>query len=72
MARQTVQFTDRALQMVAEDKIQAALRAGEFDHLPGFGQPHPLIDEEYDPHWWIRRKLAREGLAGLERPQGKG
>jgi len=65
MGRQSFQLAERAIRMVAEDKIQAAMRDGEFDNLPGFGQPHPIIDEEYDPHWWIRRKLACEGLGSL-------
>lgn len=47
---------------MAEHKIQAAIEAGEFADLPGLGRPCRLIDEPYDPHWWIRRKLAREGL----------
>ena len=55
-------FTERAIQIVAEDKLRAAIAAGEFERLSGLGKPHPIFDEEYDPHWWIRRKLAREGL----------
>lgn len=55
-------FTERALQIVAEDKIRAAYEAGEFDHLPGFGQPCTACDEPYDRHWWIRRKLRAEGM----------
>jgi hypothetical protein len=61
--------SDRALQIVADDKIRAAQAAGQFDNLPGFGRPHPIFDEEYDPHWWIRRKLAREGLHGAIQPE---
>jgi hypothetical protein len=55
-------FSDRAIQIVAENKIRAAIEAGEFDNLPGFGQPSELIDELYDPHWWIRRKLREEQM----------
>ncbi len=55
-------FSDRAIQFVAENKIRAAIDAGEFDNLPGFGQPSPLIDEPYDPFWWIRSKLRDEHL----------
>jgi hypothetical protein len=55
-------FTDRAIDIVADDKIRAAIQRGEFDHLPGFGKPNPLCDEPYDENWWIRRKLAEEGL----------
>ena len=57
-------LTEKAIQIVAEDKVCAAIAAGEFEDLPGLGKPHPIFDEEYDPHWWIRRKLAREGLHG--------
>jgi hypothetical protein len=55
-------LSDRAIQIVAENKILAAIKAGEFDHLPGFGKQNALIDEPYDPSWWIRRKLQREQL----------
>jgi hypothetical protein len=55
-------MSDRAIQIIAENKIRAAVEAGEFDNLPGFGQPAAIFDEPYDPHWWIRRKLKRERL----------
>ena len=53
-------LTDRAIQIVAENKIRAAIEAGEFDNLPGLGKPAAICDEPYDPFWWIRRKLQRE------------
>ena len=62
MSSQQPLLTDRALQIIADNKIRAAIQAGEFDSLPGFGQPSAIIDEPYDPHWWIRRKLQREQL----------
>jgi len=55
-------FSERAIQIIAEDKIRAAMNAGQFDNLPGFGQPSELIDEPYDPLWWVRRKLKIENL----------
>ena len=55
-------FSERAMAIVAENKIRAAIDAGEFDNLPGLGKPSPLIDEPYDPFWWVRRKLQREQL----------
>jgi hypothetical protein len=58
-------LSDRAIQIIAENKIRAAIHAGEFDNLPGFGQPAAIFDERYDPHWWIRRKLRREQLASV-------
>lgn len=48
---------ERALQIIADDKIAAAVVAGEFDKLPGLGRPHPIFDEPYDPDWWVRRRL---------------
>ena len=52
-------LSDRAIQIVAENKIRAAIEAGEFDNLPGYGKPAAICDEPYDPHWWIRRKWIR-------------
>jgi hypothetical protein len=64
MSQQSL-LTDRAIQVVAENKIRAAIEAGEFDNLPGLGQPAAIFDEPYDPHWWIRRKLKHEELQQL-------
>lgn len=55
-------FSDHALQIVAENKLRAAIEAGEFDNLPGLGKPSPIFDEPYDPFWWVRRKLRSEQL----------
>ncbi|MBX7168253.1 MAG: DUF1992 domain-containing protein [Pirellulales bacterium] len=55
-------ISERAIRLVAEDKIRAAIADGAFDNLPGLGQPHPIFDEPYDPLWWIRRKLQQEVL----------
>lgn len=55
-------FSDRAFALVADNKLRAAIEAGEFDNLPGFGKPSPLIDEPYDPYWWVRSKLRAEQL----------
>jgi Domain of unknown function (DUF1992) len=54
---------ERAMRVIAENKILAAIETGEFDNLPGLGKPSPLIDEPYDPFWWIRRKLQQEKLS---------
>jgi hypothetical protein len=50
------------MRIVADNKILAALEAGEFDNLSGLGKPSPLIDAPYDPLWWIRSKLRDEQL----------
>jgi hypothetical protein len=61
MSRQPL-LSDRAIQIIADNKIRAAIEAGEFDDLPGFGQPLATIDDPYDPNWWVRSKLKREEL----------
>lgn len=61
-------FTDRVIQIIADNKIRAAIEAGEFDNLPDFGKPSAIIDEPYDPFWWIRRKLQRENLNTAQKP----
>lgn len=61
-------FSERAIQAIAESKIQLAMDEGEFDNLPGFGKPFEFDDSRYDPHWWIRRKVERESLKNLFRP----
>ncbi|MGW5100552.1 DnaJ family domain-containing protein [Streptomyces sp. NPDC004100] len=49
-----------------DHQIAAAQRRGEFDRLPGAGEPLPAgLDSGYDDLWWIKRKMAREGLTAL-------
>jgi hypothetical protein len=55
-------LSDRAIQIIADNKIRAAIEAGEFENLPGFGRPLAAIDDPYDPNWWVRSKLKREEL----------
>jgi hypothetical protein len=57
-----VPLSARALELIADDKIRAAYQQGEFDNLPRFGQPAAIIDEPYDTHWWLRRKLKAESM----------
>ncbi|SFH53977.1 DnaJ family domain-containing protein [Planctomicrobium piriforme] len=49
----------------AERQIQAAQQAGEFDHLPGAGQPLDGIDEPLEQDWWLKRKLKEEKASVL-------
>lgn len=53
---------DESWEDLAERRIRAAQLSGEFDNLPGFGQPIPGIDETLDENWWIKAKLRREQL----------
>ncbi|MCX4739463.1 DnaJ family domain-containing protein [Streptomyces antibioticus] len=49
-----------------DKQIRDAERRGEFDRLPGAGRPLPPgTDTTYDELWWIKRKMAREGLSVL-------
>jgi hypothetical protein len=50
------------MRIIAENKILTAIDAGDFDNLPGLGKPSRLINEPYDPFWWIRSKLRQEQL----------
>jgi hypothetical protein len=54
-----------AWSLIAEERILAAQKEGQFDHLPGFGKPLAGIDEFLDELWWVREKLRREGVSHL-------
>jgi hypothetical protein len=45
-----------------ESKIAQAQREGQFDNLPGLGQPIPGLDEGWDETRWLREKLKAEEL----------
>ena len=68
----SARFSSRAIQTIAEDKLRAAYEQGEFDNLPGLGQPSPMIDQPYHPLWWIARKLQREQLLPKPKHQRTG
>ena len=46
-------------------QIRRASEGGEFDDLPGSGQPIPDLDKPHDENWWVKRKLRDEGLSYL-------
>ncbi|MFF4252224.1 DUF1992 domain-containing protein [Streptomyces sp. NPDC001663] len=49
-----------------DKQIRDAERRGEFAQLPGAGRPLPAgTDTSYDELWWIKQKMAREGLSVL-------
>jgi hypothetical protein len=48
--------------------IQQAIRRGDFDNLPGAGQPLRTLHSVNDPDWWIRQKIEREKITGLGPP----
>ncbi|MFZ0376506.1 MAG: DUF1992 domain-containing protein [Solirubrobacteraceae bacterium] len=43
-------------------QIREATERGEFDDLPGAGEPIPDLDKPFDELWWVKRKLDSEGL----------
>ena len=45
-----------------DKQIRESMERGEFDDLPGQGQPLPGIDRR-DEMWWIRGKLRRERVS---------
>lgn len=47
---------------LADSKIAEAVQAGQFDALPGLGQPIPHLDDGWDESRWLREKLKAEDL----------
>ena len=41
-------------------QIREGMERGEFDGLPGHGQPIRDLDQPRDDLWWVRDKLRRE------------
>lgn len=48
-------------------QVQAAMRRGEFDNLPGAGKPLRLPDR-HDPDWWVKGLIERERITGVLPP----
>ena len=44
-------------------QIRQARERGEFEDLPGTGQPLPDLDRPFDELWWVKEKLRREELS---------
>ena len=45
-----------------ERQIREAIERGEFDNLPGAGQPIPGLTGQDEENWWVKRLLEREKL----------
>ena len=43
-------------------QIREAEERGEFDDLPGAGEPLRDLDKPFDALWWVKDKLRREDL----------
>nr|WP_206444501.1 DUF1992 domain-containing protein [Nocardioides sp. KC13] len=50
--------------MLADLQVRRAIARGDFDDLPGSGEPIDLPDH-HDPDWWIRSLVQREHIALL-------
>jgi Domain of unknown function (DUF1992) len=48
-----------------ERRIRVGIERGEFDGLPGAGQPLDALDEPRDDDWWVKDKLRREEIEFL-------
>jgi len=49
-------------------QIRAAQERGEFDDLPGAGQPLASESASYDPNWWVNQVVEREKAGGYAIP----
>jgi hypothetical protein len=45
-------------------QIREAAERGEFDNLPGAGQPLPGYGQGYDEDWWLKDLVRRENITG--------
>lgn len=52
----------RAVEIVAENRMREFMEQERFEDLSGFGQPIADIDEPYDPDWWVKKWIRREGV----------
>lgn len=46
-------------------QIRQAMERGEFDDLPGTGQPIQDLGAQHDPDWWVKRLVEREKITGV-------
>ncbi|MGO4616074.1 DUF1992 domain-containing protein [Nocardia sp. 2YAB30] len=47
-----------------DKQIREAAERGEFDNLPGTGEPIPGVGTRPDDNWWLKGYLRREGVGG--------
>ena len=51
---------------LVERRIREAVEAGEFDDVAGSGEPLADIGRGYEPNWWVKKWLEREGITAEE------
>lgn len=50
---------------VVESALEAAIRRGDFDDLPGLGKPLTGLHNSEDPDWWVKAKMDKEDMSGV-------
>ncbi len=48
-----------------DQQIREAQEKGEFENLPGEGEPLRDLEEAYDPAWWVKKLVKREKITML-------
>ena len=48
-----------------DQQIREAQQKGEFENLPGEGEPLRDLEEVYDPAWWVKKLVKREKITLL-------
>jgi hypothetical protein len=48
-----------------DEVVRSATGRGEFEDLPGAGEPIEDLGTEHDPDWWIKRLVEREQIVVL-------
>lgn len=55
---------DMTFESWVDKQVREATERGEFDDLPGAGQPLPGLHKPHDEMWWIKQKMRDEELSG--------
>lgn len=55
-------MTPAQIETWVDQTIRQAQRRGDFDDLPGAGQPLKSLDQPNDPDWWIKDLIKREKI----------
>jgi len=59
-------FSAEGFAIHVERLIRDAMEAGEFDDLPGEGEPLPGAGTPDDEYWWVRKWLERNRAMSSE------
>ena len=64
--REKKRIDPKYIPSLADRRIREAMEKGEFNDLPGSGEPIPNLQDGYDPDWWTKQLVKREGLSREE------